>query len=77
LIGRGAGGALLQHCSPLAWEHHPQRIWLHTCTSDHPGALSFYIKVGFVPYKRAIEVADDPRLSGELPRSAAPHIPVL
>ena len=76
-IGRGAGRALLQHCLPLAWEHHPQRLWLHTCTSDHPGALSFYIKAGFVPYKRAIEVAADPRLTGELPRSAAPHIPIL
>lgn len=76
-IGRGAGRALLEHCLPLAWEHRPQRLWLHTCTSDHPGALRFYSKAGFVPYKRAIEVADDPRLSGHLPRSAAPHLPIL
>jgi GNAT superfamily N-acetyltransferase len=77
LIGKGAGRALLQHCLPLAWEHHPQRVWLHTCTSDHPAALAFYIKAGFVPYKRAIEIADDPRLTEELPRTAAPHIPIL
>jgi len=68
---------LLAHCLPLAWEHHPQRVWLHTCTSDHPSALAFYQKIGFVPYKRAIEVADDPRLNGEMPRTAAPHVPIL
>ena len=77
LIGKGAGRALLQHCLPLAWEHRPQRVWLHTCTADHPSALSFYTKFGFVPYKRAIEIADDPRITGELPRSAAPHVPVI
>ena len=77
LIGKGAGRALLQHCLPLAWERHPQRVWLHTCTSDHPGALAFYTKAGFAPYKRAIEVADDPRLTGDLPRTAAPHVPIL
>jgi GNAT superfamily N-acetyltransferase len=76
-IGKGAGRALLQHCLPLAWEHKPQRVWLHTCTSDHPGALAFYLKAGFVPYKRAIEVSDDPRVTGEMPRSAAPHIPIV
>jgi GNAT superfamily N-acetyltransferase len=77
LIGKGAGRALLQHCLPLAWEHKPQRVWLHTCTSDHPGALAFYVKAGFVPYKRAIEVSDDPRVTGEMPRSAAPHVPIV
>ncbi len=77
MIGKGAGRALLAHCLPLAWEHKPQRVWLHTCTSDHPSALAFYRKFGFVPYQRAIEIADDPRLTGDLPRSAAPHVPIL
>jgi len=77
LIGKGAGRALLAHCLPLAWEHHPQRVWLHTCTFDHPAALAFYMKFGFVPYKRAIEIADDPRVTGDIPRSAAPHIPII
>jgi GNAT superfamily N-acetyltransferase len=77
LIGRGAGRALLQHCLPLAWEHKPDRVWLHTCTSDHPGALAFYLKAGFVPYKRGIEIVDDPRLTGEVSRRAAPHVPIV
>ena len=77
MIGKGAGRALLTYCLPLAWEHRPQRIWLHTCTSDHPSALEFYRKFGFVPYKRAIEIEDDPRVTGETPRSTAPHVPIV
>jgi len=77
LIGKGAGRALLQHCLPLAWQHNPRRVWLHTCTSDHPGALAFYLKAGFAPYKRAVEISDDPRVTGEISRSAAPHIPIM
>ena len=77
LIGKGAGRALLQHCLPLAWQHNPKRVWLHTCTLDHPQALAFYTKAGFRPYKRALEIADDPRVTGEIARTAAPHIPLL
>jgi GNAT superfamily N-acetyltransferase len=77
MIGKGAGRALLAFSLPLMWAHKPQRIWVHTCTSDHPAALGFYRKMGFVPYKRAVEIADDPRLTGELPRTAAGHVPVL
>ena len=77
LIGKGAGAALFAYGLELEWKRRPQRIWLHTCTADHPSALGFYQKFGFVPYKRAIEIADDPRLTGELPRTAAPHVPVI
>ncbi len=49
LIGKGAGRALLAHGLQLEWQHRPERIWLHTCTSDHPAALSFYRKFGFNP----------------------------
>lgn len=77
LIGKGAGRALLAHCLPLEWKYDPRRIWLHTCTSDHPAALAFYMKVGFVPYKRAIEISDDPRVTGEMPPGAAPQIPLI
>ena len=54
-----------------------RRVWVHTCTLDHPRALSFYLQAGFVAYERAVEVADDPRLTGEAPRTAAPHVPVI
>ncbi len=53
------------------------RIWLHTCTFDHPAAVPFYMRHGFAAYKFAVEVFDDPRLTGHLPRSAAPQVPLL
>jgi GNAT superfamily N-acetyltransferase len=77
LIGRGAGRYLMQRALDEVWPHRPARFWVHTCTLDHPKALGFYIKAGFVPYKRAVEVMPDPRLSGIHPLSAAPQIPVL
>jgi GNAT superfamily N-acetyltransferase len=77
LVGRGAGRFLMHRALQIAWSHQPDRVLVHTCTLDHPRALDFYRKAGFVPYKRAIEVADDPRIEGTLPRSAAPSVPVL
>jgi len=77
LVGRGAGQYFMHQALAAAWAHHPQRVWVHTCTLDHPRALAFYLKAGFVPYKRAVEVADDPRLTGETPTTAAPHIPLI
>ena len=53
------------------------RFFVHTCTADSPQALGFYRSSGFTPYKRAIEIADDPRLAGVLPLEAAGHVPVI
>jgi len=77
LIGQGAGRLLMERAIAEAWRHSPKRFHVHTCTLDHPGAVAFYMRWGFRPYKCAVEVADDPRLTGECPRSAAPHAPVL
>lgn len=77
LTGKGAGRFLMNLALEQAWAHNPERVWLHTCTLDHPRALPFYLRSGFVPYKRALEIAADPRLQGLLPRDAAPGIPIL
>lgn len=77
MVGGGAGRWLMSRTLELAWAHNPKRVWLHTCSFDHPSALSFYIRSGFIPYKRAVEVVDDPRLTGDLPRTAAPQIPII
>jgi hypothetical protein len=29
----------------------PSRVWVHTCTLDHPGALANYQARGFAIYK--------------------------
>jgi GNAT superfamily N-acetyltransferase len=76
-IGQGAGRFLMEEAISRAFAKPIRRFFVHTCTLDSPGALPFYIRSGFTPYRRALEVADDPRLLGFLPREAAPHIPVL
>tara|TARA_R110002049_G_scaffold117332_3_gene270691 strand:+ start:88174 stop:88767 length:594 start_codon:yes stop_codon:yes gene_type:complete len=77
LIGSGAGRYLMSQAIDLAWAQPISRFHVHTCTNDSPQALGFYIRSGFAPYRREVELDDDPRLTGLLPRGAAPHIPVL
>lgn len=77
MVGRGFGSALLREGVRRAFARPIGRLWLHTCTLDHPSALPVYLKGGFRPYRRAIEVADDPRLTGHLPAAAAPLFPSL
>ena len=50
-IGHGVGKHLLSCAVRDAWALGPSRVWLHTCTLDHPAALPNYKKRGFVPYK--------------------------
>ena len=52
-------------------------MWLHTCSLDHPDALDFYNRSGFKPFRRQVEVYDDPRLTGLLPRDAAARMPII
>jgi GNAT superfamily N-acetyltransferase len=75
--GRGAGRWLMNRALELAWQRPISRLWVHTCTLDHPAALTFYIRSGFRAYARQVEVADDPRLTGIVPRTAAAHIPII
>jgi len=76
-IGQGAGRLLMREAIRRAFARPISRFFVHTCSLDHPGALAFYLRSGFTSYRRAVEVADDPRLLGLLPLEAAPHIPVL
>lgn len=76
-IGRGLGRYLMNRALEIAWSYGPRRFWVHTCTLDHPGALAFYQRSGFRPYRQEVEIEDDPRLSGVLRRDAAPHWPIV
>jgi GNAT superfamily N-acetyltransferase len=76
-IGKGLGRALMAAATERAWAKPISRFWVHTCTLDHPRALAFYIKSGFRPYAFQVEIQPDPRLTGHLPREAAPHVPLL
>ncbi|MEO8635390.1 MAG: GNAT family N-acetyltransferase [Gemmatimonadales bacterium] len=46
-IGRGFGRYLLSMAVREAWATGTERVWLHTCTLDHPSALPNYLKRGF------------------------------
>lgn len=75
--GKGLGRAIMSNATERAWAKPIERFWVHTCTFDHPSALSFYMRSGFVPYAFQVEVQADPRLTGHLPADAAPHIPLI
>jgi len=77
LAGKGHGRWLMAQALGLSWRAGIGRVWVHTCTLDHPGALGFYRREGFTPYARSIETFDDPRLFGILPSDSAPHVPML
>ena len=76
LTGQGLGGVLMARALAEAWARPITRLHVHTCTHDHPSALGFYRRCGFVPLHQEIEILRDPRLSGLLPADAAPHVPI-
>jgi GNAT superfamily N-acetyltransferase len=51
-IGRGWGKYLLTRAVESAWQLDARRVWLHTCTLDHPAALPNYVKRGFRPVRQ-------------------------
>lgn len=77
LAGKGYGSWLMAHAMTLGWKKQTRFIRVHTCTLDHPNALGFYQKAGFVATKREQETFPDPRLIGLIPRDAAPQIPII
>jgi GNAT superfamily N-acetyltransferase len=54
-IGQGLGKYFLQWTIDRVWSLKPARLWLHTCTRDHPAALPNYQKAGFVIYKEELD----------------------
>lgn len=77
LIGSGAGRWLMNRALERAWSRQVARVWVHTCTFDHPGAVAFYQRSGFRAFRRQVEIADDPRLDGTAPRHVAEHVPII
>jgi GNAT superfamily N-acetyltransferase len=77
LAGQGHGKWLLAEAVRLAWRDGVTRVHVHTCSLDHPAALSAYRRAGFTAFKRAIERFPDPRLAGILPADCAPQVPLV
>jgi GNAT superfamily N-acetyltransferase len=49
--GQGLGGPLLTSAIESAWDWGARRVWVHTCSLDHPSALANYETRGFKQYK--------------------------
>jgi GNAT superfamily N-acetyltransferase len=49
--GRGLGGFMLVDAAERAWSLGARRVWLHTCTFDHPHAIQNYLDRGFRVFK--------------------------
>jgi GNAT superfamily N-acetyltransferase len=50
-IGSGLGGPLLTVALETALAQRPGRVWVHTCSRDHPAALANYQARGMRVYR--------------------------
>jgi GNAT superfamily N-acetyltransferase len=54
-IGMGFGGYLLTRAIRSAWSWNgTRRVWVHTCSLDHPGALANYKARGMKLYREEV-----------------------
>jgi GNAT superfamily N-acetyltransferase len=61
-IGRGLGGPLLDLAIARAWSlPGVTRVWVHTCSLDHPSARAAYERAGLVVYEAHEHEEWDPR----------------
>lgn len=78
-IGRKLGGYLLGVTIEKAWAMGARRVWVHTCSLDHPAALSNYRARGMTVYREETQMkevaaaAPGPWPGAEGPASPAPH----
>lgn len=54
-IGKGLGGVMLSSALEHAWQLGSDRVWVHTCTLDHPAALANYQARGMRIYRTGTE----------------------
>jgi GNAT superfamily N-acetyltransferase len=50
-LSQGLGKELLASTLEIAWDQSPSRLWLSTCSLDHPRALPNYQAAGFKIFK--------------------------
>lgn len=65
-LGRGFGPYFLRWAIDQAWsDNKTKRLWIHTCTMDHPRALALYQQAGFSVYAQENkEIENDTILKG-------------
>lgn len=57
-VGAGLGGHLLTDAIERGWGMGARRVWVHTCTLDHPQALGNYQARGMKLYKEETKIED-------------------
>jgi len=77
VTGQGFGGPMMALAQARAFQGAVASLTVHTCTLDDPRALGFYLRAGFAPVRRAVEIFPDPRLDGLYDPTTAPQIPCL
>jgi ribosomal protein S18 acetylase RimI-like enzyme len=71
--GMGLGGHLLTLAVERAWELASRRVWLHTCSLDHPAALAHYQARGFRIYRQEVHSEElPPQSPGAWPGAGQP-----
>jgi GNAT superfamily N-acetyltransferase len=70
-IGRKLGGHLLTVALQKAWAMGAQRVWVHTCTLDHPAALANYQARGMTVFKEETEMKQLGKTPGPWPGAKA------
>lgn len=61
-VGRGLGRWMMHACLREAWSvPGTTRVWVHTCSLDHPRALANYERAGLQRYDTRKESIWDPR----------------
>lgn len=64
-IGQRLGSYFLRCMINQAWSYSPKRLFVHTCTEDHPAAIHNYQRHGFSPYEQVTIDINDIRSSDE------------
>ncbi len=72
-VGQGLGGYALTAAARRAWDRGARRVWVHTCSLDHPAALANYLARGFRVYHQESQEKELPPLPpGPWPNARAP-----
>lgn len=51
-VGKGIGGLLLTAAIRRGWQWNARRVWVHTCSLDHPNTLQNYQARGLKIYRQ-------------------------
>lgn len=72
-VGQGLGGYALTAAARRAWDRGARRVWVHTCSLDHPAALANYLARGFRVYRQESQFKELPPLPpGPWPNARVP-----